>query len=63
VASTTAVQGSVLIEIVNASTRQLAWRPTLKGLVKNLGNPDKQEQRINEVIQKAFKEYPPKSQR
>ena len=63
VTSTTGVEGSLLIEIVNASTRQLAWRATLKGLVKNLGNPDKQEQRINEVIQKAFKEYPPKSNR
>ena len=63
VASTTSVQGSVLIEMVNASTRQLVWRATLQGLVKNLGNPDKQEQRINEVIQKAFKEYPPNSKR
>jgi Domain of unknown function (DUF4136) len=63
VTSTTSVQGSVLIEMVNASTRQLVWRATLQGLVKNLGNPDKQEQRINEVIQKAFKEYPPNSKR
>jgi hypothetical protein len=61
VAFTTAVQGSLLIEMVNAASQQLAWRATLKGLVKNLGNPAKQEQRINEVIQKAFKEYPPES--
>ena len=63
VTSTTSVQGSVLIEMVNASTRQLVWRATLQALVKNLGNPDQQEQRINEVIQKAFKEYPPNIKR
>ena len=61
VASTTVIEGSMLFEIVNASTNQLAWRATVRGVVKNLNNPEKQEPRIKEVINKAFKDYPPKT--
>ena len=60
VTSTTAIEGSLLIEVVNASSKQLAWRAIAEGLVKNLGRLDKQEARINEVVKKAFQNYPPK---
>jgi hypothetical protein len=63
IVSGTAVEGSLLVEMVNASTNQLVWRATVKGLLKNLGKPEKQGQRIDEVIKEAFKDYPPKSKR
>jgi Domain of unknown function (DUF4136) len=58
--STTAVQGSLLIEVVNASTNQLAWRAIVQDRVKNLGNPEKQEQKLSEILSKVFRQYPPK---
>jgi len=61
VTSTVEVEGSVLIEIVNASTKQLAWRAAVTGLVRNLGQLDKQQQKIQDVVKKAFKDYPPKA--
>ena len=63
VVSGTAVEGSLLIEMVNASTNQLAWRATVKGLLKNLGKPEKQGQKVDEVVKDAFKDYPPKEKR
>jgi Domain of unknown function (DUF4136) len=60
VTSDTVLTGSVLIELVNASTRQLLWRARIEGMVKNLNRPEKQGPRINEFMQKAFKDFPPK---
>jgi uncharacterized protein DUF4136 len=60
IVSDTAVEGSLLLEMVNASTNQLVWRATVKGLLKNLGKPEKQGQKIDEVVKDAFKDYPPK---
>jgi hypothetical protein len=60
VTSDTALTGSLLIEVVNASSRQLLWRARIEGLVKNLGKPEKQGPRISDLVQKAFKAYPPK---
>jgi Domain of unknown function (DUF4136) len=63
IVSGTAVEGSLLIEMVNASTNQLAWRATVKGLLKNLGKPEKQGQKIDEVVKDAFRDYPPRGKR
>jgi hypothetical protein len=60
VTSDTALTGSLLIEVVNASNRQLLWRSRIEGMVKNLNKPEKQGPRISEFIQKAFKDFPPK---
>jgi hypothetical protein len=61
ITSDTAVKGSLLIEVVNASTSQLLWRANIEGMVKNLRKPEKQAARINEFMQKAFKAFPPKN--
>jgi hypothetical protein len=60
VTSDTHLTGSLLIEVVNASSKQLLWRARIEGAVKNLNNPEKQGPRINEMVQKAFKAFPPK---
>jgi hypothetical protein len=60
VTSDTVLTGTVLIEVVNASTSQLLWRARIEGMVKNLNKPEKQGPRINEFVRKAFKEFPPK---
>jgi hypothetical protein len=59
VLSATVIQGSLLIEMANASTKHLVWRVTCQGVVKNLGKPEKQAERIREIVNKAFKSYPP----
>lgn len=61
--SATALKGTLLIEMVNASTNQLAWRAICSGLIKHLNEPEKQEKRINEVVRKAFRNYPAKTGR
>jgi hypothetical protein len=61
VTSSAEIEGSLLLEVVNASTEKLAWQATVIGLVRNLGHLDKQQQKIQDVVKKAFKDYPPKS--
>jgi hypothetical protein len=61
VASDTVLTGSLLIEVVNAASKQLLWRARIEGAVKNLNKPEKQGPRINEFIQKALKDFPPKA--
>jgi len=63
VLSTTVVEGSLSIEMAYASTKHLVWRVTCEGAVKNLGKPDKQAVRIREIVNKAFKSYPPKGKK
>jgi Domain of unknown function (DUF4136) len=60
VTSDTVLTGTLLIEVVNASSRQLLWRARIEGAVKNLNKPEKQGPRITELVQKAFKDFPPK---
>ena len=60
VTSDMVLTGSLLIEVVNASSKQLLWRARIEGAVKNLNKPEKQGPRINEFVQKAFKAFPPK---
>jgi len=60
VTSDVVLTGSLLIEVVNAASKQLLWRAQIEGAVKNLNKPEKQGPRINEFVQKAFKSFPPK---
>jgi len=62
VASSTVVEGSLLIEMADASTNKLVWIATVSGVLKNLGNPEKQKKKIPEVVSKAFLKYPIKAQ-
>ena len=62
VTSSTELQGSLLIEMADASTNKLVWMATVKGVLKNLGNPEKQKQKVPEVVSKAFLKYPIKAQ-
>ena len=60
VTSDVILTGTLLIEVVNAASKQLLWRAQIEGGVKNLNKPEKQGPRINEFVQKAFKSFPPK---
>jgi len=61
VSSSTVVEGSLLIEMADASTNKLVWIATSKGVLKNLGKPEKQKEKIPEVVSKAFLKYPIKA--
>ena len=51
------VEGTLVIDIVDAKTKKLAWRAYCQGAVRNMS---KRHKVINKAIQKAFKKFPPK---
>ena len=51
------VEGTLVIDIVDGKTNELAWRAYCKGVVNN---PSKRDKVINKALKKAFKKFPPK---
>ena len=51
------VEGTLVLDIVDTKTKQLAWRAYCQGAVRNMS---KRHKVINKAIQKAFKKFPPK---
>jgi len=52
------MEGTLVLDIVDARTGQLAWRAYCQGAVRNPSNRDKV---VNKAMKKAFKRFPPKS--
>lgn len=51
------VEGTLVLDIVDAKTAQLVWRAYCKGAVRN---PSKRDKIVNKALKKAFKKFPPK---
>lgn len=51
--------GTLIIDIVNTKTRQLMWRGTAQGEVKELKTPEEKKARIAEAVQSIMKNFPP----
>lgn len=51
------VEGTLVLDFVNAKTNELAWRAYCKGAVRN---PNKRDKVIYKAIEKALKQFPPK---
>ena len=51
--------GTIVIDLVDADTKELMWRGWSSGLV-GAGNNDKVENSIREVVKKVMAEYPPR---
>jgi hypothetical protein len=49
--------GNLMIDLVNASADQLVWRGIGSGTVSK--KPEKSEKKINKVVGKLFKDFPP----
>ena len=50
------MEGTLILDIVDAKTKQLAWRAYCKGAVSN---PSKRDKVVNKALKKAFKNFPP----
>ena len=50
------VEGTLVLDIIDAKTKQLAWRAYCQGAVRNMS---KRHKVINKAIRKALKKFPP----
>ena len=50
------MEGTLILDIVDAKTKQLAWRAYCKGAIRN---PSKRDKVIDKALRKAFKKFPP----
>jgi hypothetical protein len=51
--------GTLVVDLVDAKAKRLAWRGEASAVVDPGMKPEKLEARINKVVMKMFKEYPP----
>jgi hypothetical protein len=49
--------GNLMVDLVDASSGQLVWRGMASGTVSS--KPEKSEKKINKVVGKMFKDFPP----
>ncbi|MCK6460911.1 MAG: DUF4136 domain-containing protein [Planctomycetes bacterium] len=56
-------EGSLIIDIVDAKTRQLAWRGTAIGIVDPSATPEEKTERINDAVARIFEDFPPTPRR
>ena len=55
-------QGTLIIDFVDAESKQLVWRGTAEGVVgEGKTDPEKAQKKIDEIVGKMLKDYPPKS--
>ena len=62
------VRGSLIVEMVNPATKQSVWRGNATDTLSNEGpsidvakNLDKSKKKVEKVVEKLFKYYPPKA--
>ena len=51
------IEGTLVLDFVDATTKELAWRAYCKGSIRN---PHKKDKVINKAVKKAIKKFPPK---
>jgi uncharacterized protein DUF4136 len=51
--------GTLIIDLVDASRKQLVWRGTASKTLEPDASPEKKEKNITEAVQKMFASYPP----
>jgi hypothetical protein len=52
-------QGTLIIDIIDAAKQELVWRGTATGVMDENPDPNKIEKKVNEVVAKILKDYPP----
>ncbi|HEX6791913.1 MAG TPA: DUF4136 domain-containing protein [Candidatus Krumholzibacteria bacterium] len=53
-------EGTLIVDMVNAGSHQLAWRGSATGVVDPDASPEQREAKINDVVHRIFQNYPPK---
>jgi hypothetical protein len=52
--------GTLVVDIIDARTRALAWRGMASGDINTTATPEQRDRNINRAVQKMFKNYPAK---
>ena len=52
--------GTLAVDMVDAKTKQVAWRGLGTKEINTSAKPEKREENINKAVEKIFKNYPPK---
>lgn len=52
-------EGTLIIDFLDGNTRQLIWKATAAGAIRQKAAPEEQQQRANEVIAELLKRFPP----
>jgi hypothetical protein len=50
---------TLMIDLVDAEKKELAWRGTATGVVKNYSNQEKMQAAIDKVVARILKDFPP----
>jgi hypothetical protein len=54
------VMGMLVVNLVDSDTGAMVWRGMASGNVDATASPEKHDKKIHEVLQKIFRNYPPK---
>ena len=54
-------EGSLILDFVDAKSKQMIWRGSAKAEVQNIMTPEEREKLINEAVKKILKKFPPLS--
>ena len=53
-------EGNLILDFVDAESKQLIWRGQAKGFVDRKSNPKKDDKLVNEAVRKILKNFPPR---
>ena len=54
------VEGSLILDFVDANSKKMIWQGAAKAEVQNIDTPEKCEKLIHEAVQEILKNFPPK---
>ena len=54
-------EGFLILDFVDAKSKELIWRGSAKAVVENVNTPEKSEKIINAAVKEILKKYPPSS--
>ncbi len=52
-------EGTLMIDLIDAKTKQLVWRGTAQSRLQNLKTPEERNKRIREAVDAILEKYPP----
>jgi hypothetical protein len=52
-------EGTLIIDLIDSSTKQLVWRGTAQGVIDDNPSPEKLTENINNVVARILTNYPP----
>jgi len=55
----TYTEGTLVVDLFDAQTKQLVWRAVAQGAVSPGASPEEQEAKVNSVVAQMFAAYPP----